>query len=320
MANNSRIKRFKSKLHVTINSAILKDKNVSLKAKGLFALVMSLPDSWDFSLKGICAITKENYTAVNSSIKELIDAGYCHREPLKEHGKFVGYNYEFYEVKTDSPYLGFLNTENPNVENLKTNNYSTILNSPIKEEKKEDNSIILNNSVIDKEEKNMLSNDNNKSDDLFDLFWKKYKKGSKKAALKAWNKLKDKQKEAALNNVDAYLIYCKRSDRPLKDVSTYLNNECFNDEWSAIPDCYQVDDFDDDRTKRFKRYMVEKFPDLIYHRNPLTFEQCNNLIEENNCRLFEEAMRRLCGRDIHQYYSVKIGVETILKEMQDDDI
>ena len=184
----------------------------------------------------------------------------------------------------------------------------------------------LNDKNINKEEnikeekKNILSNDNKKSDDLFDLFWKKYKKGSKKAALKAWNKLKDKQKEAALNNVDAYLIYCKRSDRPLKDVSTYLNNECFNDDWSAIPDCYQVSDFDDDRTKRFKKYMVEKFPDLIYHRNPLTFEQCNNLIEENNCRLFEEAMRRLCGRDIHQYYSVKIGVETILKEIQDDDI
>jgi hypothetical protein len=184
----------------------------------------------------------------------------------------------------------------------------------------------LNDKNINKEEnikeekKNILSNDNKKSDDLFDLFWKKYKKGSKKAALKAWNKLKDKQKEAALNNVDAYLIYCKRSDRPLKDVSTYLNNECFNDDWSAIPDCYQVSDFDDDRTKRFKKYMVEKFPDLIYHRNPLTFEQCNNLIEENDCRLFEEAMRRLCGRDIHQYYSVKIGVETILKEIQDDDI
>ena len=321
MANNSRIKRFKSKLHVTINSAILKDKNVSLKAKGLFALVMSLPDSWDFSLKGICAITKENYTAVNSSIKELIDAGYCHREPLKEHGKFVGYNYEFYEVKTDSPYLGFLNMENPNVENLKTNNnYSTILNSPIKEDKKEDNSTILNSPVIDKEEKIILSDDNKKSDDLFDLIWKKYHKGSKKKALNAWSKLKDKQKELALKNVDDYLIYCKRSGRPLKDVSTYLNGECFNDDWSAIPDCYQVNDLDDDRTKRFKRYMVSKFPDLIYHRNPLTYEQCDELFDEYGVGPFEEAMKRLCGRDIHQYYSIKSGVEHVLKEVQDDNI
>lgn len=171
-----------------------------------------------------------------------------------------------------------------------------------------------------KEKKNMLSNDNNKSEDLFDLFWKKYKKGSKKKALNAWSKLKDKQKELALKNVDDYLIYCKRSGRPLKDVSTYLNGECFNDDWSAIPDCYQVNDLDDDRTKRFKRYMVSKFPDLIYHRNPLTYEQCDELFDEYGVGPFEEAMKRLCGRDIHQYYSIKSGVEHVLKEVQDDNI
>lgn len=173
---------------------------------------------------------------------------------------------------------------------------------------------------IQEEKKNMLSNDNNKSEALFDLFWKKYKKGSKKKALNAWSKLKDKQKELALKNVDDYLIYCKRSGRPLKDVSTYLNGECFNDDWSAIPECYQVNDLDDDRTKRFKRYMVSKFPDLIYHRNPLTYEQCDELFDEYGVGPFEEAMKRLCGRDIHQYYSIKSGVEHVLKEVQDDNI
>jgi len=177
-----------------------------------------------------------------------------------------------------------------------------------------------NKEVKDKEKENMLSNDNNKSDALFDLFWKKYKKGSKKAAIKAWNKLKDKQKELALKNIDAYLVFCKRSGRSIKDVSTYLNGECFNDDWSAIPDCYQVNDLDDDRTKRFKRYMVSKFPDLIYHRNPLTYEQCDELFDEYGVGPFEEAMKRLCGRDIHQYYSIKSGVEHVLKEVQDDNI
>ena len=162
-----------------------------------------------------------------------------------------------------------------------------------KESLDNNNSVILNNPITNKdkikEEKNILSNDNNKSDDLFDLLWKKYKKGSKKAALKAWNKLKDKQKELALNNVDAYLIFCKRSDRSIKDVSTYLNGECFNDDWSAIPECYQVDEFiDSERIQRFKRYMVSKFPDLIYHRNPLTYEQCDELFDEYGVGPFEE--------------------------------
>lgn len=202
--------------------------------------------------------------------------------------------------------------------------FSKMKNGMFKNEQSINN---INDNILNKEEnikeekKNILSNDNNKkSDDLFDLFWKKYKKGSKKAALKAWNKLKDKQKESALKNVDDYLLYCKRSGRPLKDVSTYLNGECFNDNWLAIPDCYQLDDFDNDQTKRFKQYMVKKFPDVLYHRNPLTFEQCYRLIEEYGAEQFDEAMRKLCGRDIHQYYSVKIGVETILKEMQDDNI
>ena len=129
MANN--IRRYKSKNHVTINNAIMKERDVSLKAKGLFALVMSLPDDWDFSIKGICAITKENYTAVNSAIHELIDAGYCRRQTVKENGKFVGCDYEFSEVKTGSPRLGFPHTENPHVENLNGNNINSTINSPL---------------------------------------------------------------------------------------------------------------------------------------------------------------------------------------------
>ena len=66
--------------------------------------------------------------------------------------------------------------------------------------------------------------------------------------------------------------------------------------------------------------MVSKFPDLIYHRNPLTYEQCDELFDEYGVGPFEEAMKKLCGRDIHQYYSIKSGVEHVLKEVQDDNI
>jgi DNA-binding MarR family transcriptional regulator len=179
---------------------------------------------------------------------------------------------------------------------------------------------IYNNKEINKEKKNILSNDNIKSCDSFDIFWKKYHKGSKKNAFKSWGKLNEQQREKALNNVDDYLLYCKRSDRPLKDASTYLNGECFNDDWLEVPECYRVTEFDNERIRRFKEYMVNKFPDLIYHRNPLTFEQGDRLMEDYGVAPFEEAMRKLCGRDIHQYYSIKCGVEAILKEIQDDDI
>lgn len=140
------IKRYKSKNHVTINNAIMKERDITLKAKGLFSMVMSLPDDWDFSINGICSIIKENYTAVNSAINELIEAGYCRRERIKENGKFVGCNYEFSEVKMGSPRLGFLNVENPHVENLNDNNNSSI-----------------DTPIIDKEiNKESLSNDKQK--------------------------------------------------------------------------------------------------------------------------------------------------------------
>ena len=64
-----RIIRHKSEKFVTISNEIMREKEVSLTAKGLYALVMSLPDNWDFTLKGICAISKENYTAINNAHK-----------------------------------------------------------------------------------------------------------------------------------------------------------------------------------------------------------------------------------------------------------
>jgi hypothetical protein len=214
-----RIKRYKSKDHVTINNAIMKERDITLKAKGLFSLVMSLPDDWDFSIKGICAIIKENYTAVNSAINELIEAGYCRRERIKENGKFVGCNYEFSEVKMGSPRLGFLNVENPRVENLNDNNNSSI-----------------NTPIIDKEnEYKRLSNDNQKeTDELFETFWSlyDYKKGKDKA-LKSWKRLKKDEKEKAIKCISEYKEDCRRNSRQMKHPSTFLNQKTWEDDFSC---------------------------------------------------------------------------------------
>ena len=167
MAN--KIKRYKSKNHVTINNSIMKEKDVTLKAKGLYALVMSLPDDWDFSIKGLCSITKENYTAVNGAINELIRAGYCRRQRVKENGKYVGCDYEFSEVKTGSPRLDFLNVENPHVENLNDNNINSTINSP-----------------LNKDISTINSPDNNED--------KKASKEAKKAVLKTHEELQYEEK------------------------------------------------------------------------------------------------------------------------------
>ena len=54
----------------------LRDKRLSLKAKGLLSVVLSLPDNWDYSVAGLCAICKEGISAVNSALDELKKYGY----------------------------------------------------------------------------------------------------------------------------------------------------------------------------------------------------------------------------------------------------
>lgn len=66
----------KNQNYTVMSNYHLKDKNMSLKAKGLLSVMLSLPDNWDYSLAGLIAICKENETAVKSALKELKDFGY----------------------------------------------------------------------------------------------------------------------------------------------------------------------------------------------------------------------------------------------------
>ena len=75
----------------------LKDKNLSLKAKGLFSIILSLTDNWKFSNEGLCSLFKEGKMAVDSAIKELKDNGYLKLiRKQNSLGKFY-YDYEVYE-------------------------------------------------------------------------------------------------------------------------------------------------------------------------------------------------------------------------------
>ena len=60
----------------------LRDKNLSLKAKGLLSMFLSLPETWSYSIKGLARICKEGVDAIRTALKELIQAGYvvCSRK------------------------------------------------------------------------------------------------------------------------------------------------------------------------------------------------------------------------------------------------
>ncbi len=58
--------------YTVMSNIHLRDKNLSLKAKGLLSLMLSLPDDWEYTLTGLAAINRESKDAIRSAIHELI--------------------------------------------------------------------------------------------------------------------------------------------------------------------------------------------------------------------------------------------------------
>lgn len=90
----------KTKNYTVMSNYHLKEKKMSLKAKGLLSLMLSLPDDWNYSIVGLVAICKENETAIKSTLKELQEFGYVIVEkimPDKTESGRIEYVYNIFE-------------------------------------------------------------------------------------------------------------------------------------------------------------------------------------------------------------------------------
>ena len=61
----------------------LKNKELSLKAKGLLSIMLSLPDSWHYNIKGLASLSRDGIDAVRATLKELEALGYVTRNRLR---------------------------------------------------------------------------------------------------------------------------------------------------------------------------------------------------------------------------------------------
>ena len=93
------IKRIqKSKNYSIISNEILRRKDLSLKAKGLMSLILSLPDSWDLTVNGLVEIIKESKNTVYTVLKELNKFGYVERNRITDStGKVIKWELIVYE-------------------------------------------------------------------------------------------------------------------------------------------------------------------------------------------------------------------------------
>lgn len=135
------------RVHKTDNYTVmsnhhLRNKELSLKAKGLLSVILSLPDSWKYSIAGLAAICKEGVTAVKSALSELEASGYVAVTKLypgqTESGR-IEYLYDIYEKPQIKQGIGNLGVECQGVENKAQSNIkkSNTYNKKAKGKRKE---------------------------------------------------------------------------------------------------------------------------------------------------------------------------------------
>lgn len=105
----------------------LRNADLSLKSKGLLSLILSLPDDWNYTTRGLASICKEGTDSIGSALKELERAGYIVRNRLRDSkGKIVDVEYVIYELphRPDTavphevePDTAYPHTENPDMDN-----------------------------------------------------------------------------------------------------------------------------------------------------------------------------------------------------------
>ena len=88
----------KTRDYTVLSNHHLKNRSLTLKAKGLMSVLLSLPEDWDYSLRGLSAISLEGVDAIREAIRELEKAGYIIRNRIRnEMGQMKGTEYVIYE-------------------------------------------------------------------------------------------------------------------------------------------------------------------------------------------------------------------------------
>lgn len=142
--------------YTTMCNYHLRDINLTLKAKGLLSLCLSLPETWDYSVRGLVAICKEGKDSIVKILQELEQYGYLERHQLRrDDGKMGGIEYVIYEMPRE-PYTGKPCAGNPDTVKPDTDNPDAA--KPDAAKPCPENPPQLNKEQLSKEEINTDSN------------------------------------------------------------------------------------------------------------------------------------------------------------------
>lgn len=118
----------KTRDYTVMSNYHLRDKNLTLKAKGLLSLILSLPEDWNYTTRGLAAICKEGVDSIGAALRELESAGYLSRHRLRDKSgrisdtEYVVYESPRKETEADSPDKVSQGTDGPDTDSPCTEN------------------------------------------------------------------------------------------------------------------------------------------------------------------------------------------------------
>ena len=134
----------KTRDYTVMSNHHLRNTNLSLKAKGLLSLMLSLPENWDYTTKGLARICKDGVDSICAGVRELEEQGYVIRERVRNPNGQLG-AIEYTILEQPRP----LEREKPERENPVLDN--PILGSPVLEEPEQGNPVQLNTKESSKQ-------------------------------------------------------------------------------------------------------------------------------------------------------------------------
>lgn len=166
-----------NKNYTCMSNVHFQDKNLSLKAKGLLSLMLSLPEEWNYSVKGLASLSSDGETAVRSAVKELEDFGYLERHEIRNNGRIVDWEYDIYEIPlVESPLLDLPIQENLVQENIDNKVHKNEVLKEIKttkEKNKNDNGDLKSSSFLGSA-KTIASNNKEKDVEQYVEYYNEY--------------------------------------------------------------------------------------------------------------------------------------------------
>lgn len=177
----------KTKDFTILPTSFLKEKDMTLKSKGLLSIMLSLPDNWDYSVLGLTQLSKDGKDSVMSSLEELQRFGYVKIESIRNAKGQYESHYDVYEKPMREIRIGSSESEkHTQYNNINNNNVN---NPPITLFDNKDN--IPQGKIVDEE---------------FERFWNLYGKKTQRAqAERMWKRLTKLQKQDILSKVPMYV-------------------------------------------------------------------------------------------------------------------